>query len=123
MSGSFAASLSFRRVPLAFGLCLLAFFFAVEAKTARYGPVAGAWSNVRAAKALPVASPRVVRHGVLEPDPAHRHIAFAAVAAIAAALQATFHMRADAAIASGHLPGFLAACFFPSSFIRPPPAL
>jgi len=123
MSGSFAASLSFRRVPLAFGLCLLAFFFAVEAKTAWYGPVAGPGSNVRAAKALPVAAPSEVKHGVSAPGSTHRHFVFAAVAAIAAALQVTSHLRADGAIASGHLPGFLAACFSPSSFIRPPPAL
>jgi hypothetical protein len=77
MSGWFAASPSYRRAPLALGLCLLAFLFAIEAKTAWYGPAAGFGGSVRAAKAQPVASPEVVEHGVPSPDPAHPDAAFA----------------------------------------------
>ena len=84
MSGWFAASPSYRRAPLAFGLCLLAFLFAIEAKTAWYGPAAGFTAVLfRAAKAQPVASPEVVDHGLPAPDPAHPHVTFALLPQIA----------------------------------------
>ncbi len=122
MSGSFAASLSFRRVPLAFGLCLLAFFFAVEAKTAWYGPVAGEGSNIRAAKALPVVTPKVVEHGVPTPDPAHPHLAFAALPAVAPVWVAGARAPLGGGIVRNHLPLVTAAYFSPYNFFRPPPA-
>lgn len=122
MSGSFAASLSFRRVPLAFGLCLLAFFFAVEAKTAWYGPVAGEGSNIRAAKALPVVTPEVVEHGVPTPDPAHPRLAFAALPAVAPTWHSGAREPLGGGIVRNHFPLVTAVYFSPSNFYRPPPA-
>lgn len=119
MSGSFAVSLSFRRAPLAFGLCLLAFLFAVEAKTAWYGPVVGIGGSVRAAKALPAAMPEVVEYGAPTPDRAHPK--FAALPPVAAAWLMRAHLQAAGDVFPSRLPHFPIACFSPSSFFRPPP--
>jgi hypothetical protein len=123
MSGLFVASLKFRRTSLAFGLCLLAFLFAVEAKTAWYGPVVGLGSSVRAAKALPEVTPKVVERNVSAPDPAHLQFAFAVLPPAADARLTHVSARAGGAIVFHHLPLFIAAYFSPSSFFRPPPAL
>jgi hypothetical protein len=122
MSGSYAASLSYRRAPLAWALCLLAFLFAIEAKTAWYGPAVGCGSSVRAAKAQPVATPRVVDHGVPALDPAHPHATFAALPPIAAALLLCFPVQARGEVFLSHLSQFPAAGFSFSSLFRPPPA-
>jgi hypothetical protein len=123
MSGWFAASPSYRRTPLALGLCLLAFLFAIEAKTAWYGPAAGFGSIVRAAKAQPVASPEVVEHGVPAPDPAHPHVAFALLPQIATVMFASLPARALVRVLPGQHLHFLAAGFSFASLFRPPPAL
>jgi hypothetical protein len=122
MSGLFAASLFRRRTPLALGLCLLAFLFAIEAKTAWYGPAVGFGSSVRAAKAQPVATPKVVVHGVPSPDPAHPHASFAALPPIAVALSLCFSVHARSEVFLSHLSQFPAAGFSYSSLFRPPPA-
>ena len=123
MSGLSAASLAFRRTPLALGLCLLTFLFAVEAKTARYGPVAGPGSAVRAAKALPADSPKLVEQGVSAPDPTHLRVGFAALAAITAARLLGTLVPATSDLFSNRPPDFLSAFFSPPAFVRPPPAL
>src|ERR1035441_4887113 len=124
MSGSYAASLSYRRAPLAWALCLLAFLFAFEAKTAWYGPAVGFGSSVRAAKAQPIATPKVVEHGVPAPDPAHPHALFAALPLIAVALSSLcFSDRTRNQVFLSHLPQFPAAGFSFSNLFRPPPAL
>jgi hypothetical protein len=123
MSGLFAASPFRRRTPLALGLCLLAFLFAIEAKTAWYGPAVGFGSSVRAAKAQPVATPKVVEHGVPAPDPAHPHVPFAALPPIAVALSLCFSVQARSAVLLGHISQFAAAGFSYSNLFRPPPAL
>jgi hypothetical protein len=122
MSESFAASLRYRRASLAVALCLLAFLFAIEAKTAWYGPAVGIGSNVRAAKALPVATPKVVEHGVPAPDPAHPHAAFTLLPPTAVALSARLPVQAFGEILVTHLPYDLAPGFSYSSLFRPPPA-
>lgn len=122
MSGLFAASLFSRRAPLALGLCLLAFLFAIEAKTAWYGPAVGFGSSVRAAKAQPEATPRVVEHGVPVPDPARPHLAFIPLQPTAVASFAHFPLQTCGAVLLGHLAHFPAPGFSFSSFIRPPPA-
>jgi len=123
MSGWFAASPSYRRAPLAFGLCLLAFLFAIEAKTAWYGPAAGFGGSVRAAKAQPVTSPEVVEHGVPAPDPARPHVAFALLPEITTAMFAGFPARAPGKVLPGQHLRFLVAGFSFASLFRPPPAL
>jgi hypothetical protein len=123
MSGLFAASLLRRRTPLALGLCLLAFLFAIEAKTAWYGPAVGLGSSVRAAKAQPAATPRVVEHGAPAPDPVHPHAFFAALPPIAVALSSLcFSLQAQSEVPLSHFSQFAAAGFSFSGLFRPPPA-
>lgn len=123
MSGLSAASLTLRRAPLVLGLCLLALLFAVEAKTAWYGPVVGLESPVSAAKALPANSPEVVEQGVPVPDPTHPQIAFATIATkiIVGSLKALVPANGEAF--RNRAPVFSAAYFSPLIFFRPPPAL
>ncbi len=121
MSGSFPASLFRRRTPLALALCLLAFLFAIEAKAALYGPAVGFGSCVRAAKAQPVATPKVVEHGVPAPDPAHPNAWFAAPPPIAVALSLSFPVQTRGEVLVSHLSQFPAAGFSFSNLFRPPP--
>lgn len=121
MSGWFAASPSYRRAPLALGLCLLAFLFAIEAKTAWYGPAAGFGGNVRAAKAQPATSPQVVEHGVPAPDPAHPNAAFALLPQIATAMLTALLARGLGDVLPHQHLRFLAAGFSFANLFRPPP--
>jgi hypothetical protein len=121
MSGWFAASLSYRRAPLALGLCLLAFLFAIEAKTAWYGPSAGFGGTVRAAKAQPVASPEVVEHGVPKPDPTHPSAAFAFLSQTATPMLLGLSSRALGEVLPGRRPRPFNAGFSYSNLFRPPP--
>ncbi|HZP06052.1 MAG TPA: hypothetical protein VFB43_14210 [Terracidiphilus sp.] len=109
------------RIALVWGLCLLAALFAVEAKMAWYGPVVGIGSAVRAAKAMPADSSKVVEHGVPTPDPVHPHIAFAVLTAlfvrVPANLPAFYNRLQDGS------PQFATIFLSPSLFFRPPPAL
>ncbi len=121
MSGWFAASPSYRRAPLAFGLCLLAFLFAIEAKTAWYGPAAGFGGSVRAAKAQPMASPEVVEHGVPKPDPTHPSAAFALLSQAVTPMLVGLSSRAlGGVLPSRHLRPLYAG-FSYSNLFRPPP--
>jgi hypothetical protein len=115
------ASRTFRRTLLTFGLCFLAFGFAMEAKLAWYGPEGGAGSDIAAAKARPADPPEVVAGGVHAPDPVYSQSAFVFLAALTAA----FVWRADALlghrIAYSRLSVSAAAYFSPNLFFRPPP--
>src|SRR5208283_4065223 len=98
------------------------FLFAVEAKAARYGRVAGPGSDVRAAKALPADSPELVERGVAALDPTRPQISFVAIVAITAGcLLGT--LVAPSETFRGRPPVFSAAYFSPPAFVRPPPAL
>ena len=121
MLGSSAAFLPLRRAPLAFGLCLLAILFAIEAKTAWYGPTVGLGSDIRAAKALPEGMPRLVEHGVSVLGLAHARVAFAYLLAGAGTWFSLTTIPSGSAILRDHLPFFFAAYFFPFLFFRPPP--
>jgi hypothetical protein len=121
MSGSFADRLPFRRVPLAFALCLLAFLFAIEAKTAMYGPENGLGSDVRAAKALPAVTPKLLKQRVLSPDPLH--LAFTSLSTAAAVTSQEAHLPQRTRVNRNHLPLFMAAFLSPLRYFRPPPAL
>ena len=123
MSGWFAASHPFRRTPLALGLSLLAILFAIEAKTAWYGPATGFGGIVRAAKAQPVTSPEVVEHGVPAADPAHPGAVFFLLPPIVALLILCIPMQASGTVHPG-LPAESSSerLSFPNHF-RPPPIL
>lgn len=123
MSGSFADRISFRRVPLAFALCLLAFLFAVEAKTAMYGPENGLGSVVRAAKALPAVTPELLKHRIPSPDPLHSHTAFASLLLATAITPQEAHLPQRTKVSRNHLLLLTATFLSPSHFFRPPPAL
>jgi hypothetical protein len=119
MFGNSAASIFKSRVAFALGLCLLAVAFAVESKTAWFGPLTGPGSDVQAAKALPADMPRVIEHGVPAPDPVHPAIPFALIATLAAAWPSVTPAQKE--VSRTAPPVSLAAYFFPSIFFRPPP--
>ena len=121
MLGLFAASLPLRRTPLAIGLCLLAFLFAVEAKTAWYGPEHGIGSDVRAAKAMPALSPELVDHGTSSPGRAHTHISLASLSPNAALWLLGTYARTRVVLRT-RFAFFMADYWFPSLLFRPPPA-
>jgi|SRR5579859_3136685 len=115
------ASRCFRRSFLAFGLCLLAFVFAVEAKLACYSPQQGPASDLTAAKALPANIPTVVPHGLPSPDFVHPFIPVAQLLAFAAGCALAANALLTSRPAHEHL-SFTAASFFsPPAFFRPPP--
>lgn len=109
------------RYLMAAALCVLAIAFALEAKTAWYGPAAGPGSAVRSAKALPMDTPRVVQHGIPVPDPLHPQFAVAFLTLL-------FAVPVLAESLSGHAAAFDRICvstagfFSPPTFFRPPPA-
>jgi hypothetical protein len=121
MARGTAAPASFWRTALTCGLCLLAFAFAVEAKTAWYGPVSGPGSAVRASKAMPIDLPRVIDHGIPVPDPIHPQTPFMLLAAFA-----ILSLAAEAPVgrerAHSRFRVTLMA-FSPQVFFRPPPIL
>lgn len=123
MSGPFADRLPFRRAPLAFALCLLAFLFAVEAKTAIYGPLHGPGSDVRAAKALPAVTPKLLKQRVLLPDPLYRHAPLSALPLLAAMTFHAAHLPPATGVLCSQPPLIWAAILSPQHFFRPPPAL
>jgi hypothetical protein len=105
----------------AFGLCLLAFLFAVEAKTAWFGPIIGPGSNVRAAKALPESSPRVVEHGFSLPIVAHPGVPYAALTCLVIASIFALNWSFIETTSLACRPLFSEFYFSPPSFFRPPP--
>ena len=115
------ASRTFWRTALALGLCLLAFGFAMEAKTAWYNAVGGSGTEIAAAKARPADLPELVVHGVPATDPVHPQVFFVFLAALTAAslwkpdvLPERRFVHSDVAVSS--------AAFFSSNlFFRPPP--
>ena len=120
MSGWFADSPVLRRTPLAICLCLLAILFALEAKTAWYGPADGPGSDISAAKALPVGSPELVDHGVPTPDPAHPRVEFPTFPVSTVASLLRIKVSSLGEIQRNHL-FFFATCISPPIFFRPPP--
>jgi len=120
MSGWFADSPLLRRTPLAIGLCLLAILFALEAKTAWYGPLVGPGRDISAAKALPVGSPELVDHGVPTPDPAYPRVEVPTFPVSTVASLLRIKISALGEIQRNHL-FFFATCISPPIFFRPPP--
>ena len=120
MSGWFAASLTFRRAALTVCLCLLTFLFAVEAKTAWYGPVAGPGSAVRAAKAMPANAPKAIKHGHPAPDTGNSFIRPAVSSALIAMWLAGFPHFSSVQTFNRLSPDSTDS-FSPSNFFRPPP--
>jgi hypothetical protein len=116
-----AASPAFIRKLLTCWLCLLAVVFAIEAKTAWYGPATDPGSAVRFAKALPADLPQVVSHGIPTPDPLHPAIPFLLFATFLLAVGAENRMMRKAP--QGARTPQAASFFSPQLFFRPPPVL
>jgi len=121
MGRRFTASTGLRAV-LTCCLCMLAFLFAVEAKTAWYGPMAGLGSNVRAAKAMRADAPQVIEHGVPVQDPSHPQIAFVLLPALAFLLPLAEWSR-NLESSQPQFRRTLLSVFSPQLSLRPPPAL
>lgn len=117
-----AALKAIGRTGLACCLCLLAFAFAVEAKTAWYGPAAGPGSDVRAAKALPASLPRLVPHGFPLSVPVHPRIPVMLMAASFTAWFAGANIQICHNSFHSQLQVSSAAFFSPHLFFRPPPS-
>jgi len=118
-----AGSPALCRKLLACWLCLLAFTFAIEAKTAWYGPAAGPSSVIRAAKARRADTPKVVLHGAPTPAPLHPAVPFLNFAALALALPAGSEFRSPRKATRGALTFAAASFHSPQLFFRPPPTL
>jgi hypothetical protein len=106
---------------MALGLCLLAFMFAVEAKTALYIPADGPGSVIRAAKALPAEMPVVVSHGA--PESGFPHTSLPLLAVVAIFCVGTAGAVQQRALSVGQVRVSAAAYFSPVHFFRPPPSL
>lgn len=119
----YCASPHIRRNTLALGLCLLAALFALEAKTAWYGPANGPSSDIQSQKALPADLPALVSHGfsTLPPFTFPRALIFVVSVAVIAWTNAHFLPGAD--VDFNHIPVSAAPYFSPRLFFRPPPAL
>jgi hypothetical protein len=108
-----------RRVTFALGLCLLAVVFAVEAKTAWFGPANGPGSDVRAAKARPSDLPQVIDDGVQVPNPVPPVLSFAVLAALdTGRFAGKTHSAQDELGPAGALPAIRLS---PQLYFRPPP--
>jgi hypothetical protein len=109
-----------RRVTLALGLCLLAVIFALEAKTAWYGPANGPGIDVRAAKARPADLPQVIDDGVPVPISVPPLLSFAVLAVLKTGRFAgKTHSAEDGLLPIGALP---ADRLSPQFYLRPPPS-
>jgi hypothetical protein len=116
-----AASPAFFRKLLTCGLCMLAVVFAIEAKTAWYGPATAPGSAVQFAKALPADLPQVVSHGIPTPDPFHPAIPFLVIATFLLSVGPENRMMRKA-LRGARTPQ-MASFFIPQLFFRPPPIL
>ena len=110
------------RVLLACSLCLLAFAFAMEAKTAWYGPALGSAREISAAKALPAADAAVVAERAHLASPVPPESILIWLAAFASILMAAAGASGTRSLASYPVPVSSRPHFSPLHFFRPPPA-
>jgi hypothetical protein len=108
------------RALLAFGLCILAFSFAMEAKLAWYVPEHGLAIAVSATKALPADVPDLVQHGVSAPAPVFAALPVLLLLFAAPLWVAKLTQRLQRSLP--YHPVSYAFCFSPQRFFRPPPS-
>jgi hypothetical protein len=123
MTMRFFASPHTRRNTLALGLCLLAVLFALEAKTAWYGPMNGSSGNIQSQKARPADLPAVVSHGVSTLPPVTFPITLIFLASVAAIAWMDTNFLPGVDVDFNHMPVSASSYFSPGLFFRPPPAL
>jgi hypothetical protein len=112
-----------RRNILTLGLCLLAVLFALEAKTAWYGPINGPSGEIQSQKALPADLPAVVSHGVSTLPRVTFPLALIFLASVATIAWTDANFLPGVDVDFNHIPVSAAHYFFPALFFRPPPAL
>lgn len=117
------ASPHLRRNTLALGLCLLAVLFALEAKTAWYGPANGPSGDIQSQKARPADLPAVVSHGVSALSSVTFPLALVFLASVTAITRRNVNFLSGVDARFNHIPVSAAPYFSPSLFFRPPPAL
>ena len=117
----FHASRTLRRTMLAFGLCILAFGFAMEAKLAWYIPDGSAGRDIVATKALPADQPIVVVRGVHAPNLVIVPMIFVFAAALTSMSLRSALAAQRWSIANKSLSVSSAAYFSHNLFFRPPP--
>jgi hypothetical protein len=122
MSVNPAAFRALRRITLAFGLCVLAVVFALEAKTAWFGPVNGPGIDVQAAKALPADLPRLFHHGASAANPLPPLLSFALLAALKPERSAHLIGTPREESRTGSASPALAVYLSPPLYFRPPPS-
>jgi hypothetical protein len=118
----FFASPHVRRNTLALGLCLLAVLFALEAKTAWYGPTNRPSGDIQSQKARPADLPAVVSHGVSSLPPVTFPLALIFLAPVAAIAWTNAVFLPGVDVDYKHIPVSAASYFSSSLFFRPPPA-
>ena len=123
MTMRFFASPQYRRNTLALGLCLLSVLFALEAKTAWFGPIKGPGGEVQSQKALPANLPALVSHGVSKLPSVKFQLALIFLASVAAIAWTDANFLPGVGIDFKHMPVSAAPYFSPALFFRPPPAL
>jgi hypothetical protein len=121
MKRSSAACKSFWRAAVTCGLCVLAFAFFTEAKSAWYSPASSPGFNVISAKAMPADTPKIIEHGIPVPDPIHPQVPFALLAALIT-MWAAFCLPILWET-TRHRLRFSLLAFSPQVFFRPPPIL
>ncbi len=112
-----------RTKTLALVLCLLAVLFAVEAKTAWYGPKTGPSGDIQSQKARPADLPAEVVHGVSTLSLVTFPLALIFLAAIAAITWTNAYFLPGVDVNFNHLAVSAATYFSSGNFFRPPPAL
>lgn len=119
---SFATS-QVNRNSLAFGLCLLAILFALEAKFAWYAPANHSFGGIQSEKARPADLPALVSHRVPAHSPASLPLAMFLFVAVAAIARRGSDFLSRLVFDLSHIPVRVAPYFSPGLFFRPPPEL
>jgi hypothetical protein len=121
MSGFTSASRPNLHSAIAFGLCFLALFFAIEAKLAGYVPRSDTGSQISAAKALRADAPDITSRETPAPDHSNSQVLFFFFVSIAIATFAAHEQFLKLDSFSSHLPVTSAVYFSPQVSFRPPP--
>jgi hypothetical protein len=121
MSGCLAARPPFKREVLAFGLCILAFVFAFEAKLAWYSPPGDPGIQISAAKALRADSPSMISHDNSAPGRDRAQGAVFMHAMLTAVFTATGRVSPKRIASSAEPSVLLSIAPVPTVDFRPPP--
>lgn len=112
-----------RRNTLALWLCLLAALFALEAKTAWYGPANGPGRDVMSQKARPADLSVVALRGISARPAAALPATLILYIAVSAITEFRFNFLPGIDIPLNKIPVSAASYFSPGLFFRPPPTL